>query len=354
MMPTALTRRTVLALPSVLAIGVKGAHAQTPENEVVLAGFGGTLEALFRNKIIPLFQDQTGIKLTYVVGTALSNYSKIVATRARSEIDVYWSNELTHVAGKSQGLYAALDPKVVVNLPDVVDVAKDPDGIGVGSYVIATVLQYNTEAYKEAGLPAPTSWNDLWDPRLKGRVALLSINVASSQDLLAILTRLQGGTEADISPGLKRVRALKDMGNLIAFAASPAEIDNMLVQKQAWITINSSPRPLILKQRGAPIDAVFPKEGAGFFMNFFDIVKSAPHPVAAQKLVNFLVSPEIQGLIAEGAVATPINRKVPLPASVKAAMEGQDVSKFIRIDRTIMNRDLDKWTEAWTREIESR
>lgn len=353
-MQVALTRRTILALPSAFMAGSMSAYGQTVEKEVVLAGYGGTLEALFRDKIIPIFQDQTGIKLTYIIGTALSNYSKIVATRAHSEIDVYWSNELTHIAGKSQGLYAALDPKLVTDLGDVVDIAKDADGIGVGSYVIATVLQYNTEAYKEAGVPAPTSWNDLWDPRLKGRVVLLSINVASSQDLLAILTRLEGGTEADITPGLNRVRALKDMGNLVAFAASPAEIDNMLVQKQAWITVNSSPRPLILKQRGAPIEAVFPKEGAGFFMNFFDIVKSAPHPVASRQLVNFLISPEIQALIAEGAVATPINRNVPLPASVKAATESHDINKFIRIDRAIMNRDLDKWTEAWTRQIESR
>ena len=54
-----------------------------------------------------------------------------MASRNSPEIDVYWSNELTHVAGKQQGLYEKLDPAVMTNLADVDDSAKDPDNIGV-------------------------------------------------------------------------------------------------------------------------------------------------------------------------------------------------------------------------------
>jgi putative spermidine/putrescine transport system substrate-binding protein len=260
------------------------------------------------------------------------------------------------VAGKQQGLYAKLDPAIVTNLRDVIPLGRDADDIGVASYLIATVIQYNTQAYADAGIPPPTSWEDLWDPRLKGKVALLTFNVAASQDLVAILTRVQGGTEADVRPGIRKLKSLRDSGNLAAFAATPAELDNMLIQKQAWATVQSSPRPLILKLKGAPIDAAFPKEGAGFFTNYFDVVRNAPHPKNAQVLVNFLISPEIQRLIAEEAVATPILKGVPGPKSLEGKMPTteQGLAGLIRIDRATMNRELEKWADMWNREVESK
>jgi putative spermidine/putrescine transport system substrate-binding protein len=140
------------------------------------------------------------------------------------------------------------------------------------------------------------------------------------------------------------------------FASSPAELDNMLVQGQAWATVNGSPRGFILKDRGAPIDFAFPKEGAGFFSNYFEVVKNAPHPKAAQMLVNFLISPEIQLIIANGMVAAPINKKVVLPEKLRAQTPSTEaeVKKLIRIDRVEMNKQLDNWAELWNREIETK
>ncbi len=355
-----ITRRTSLAMGASVIAGyglqTKQAKAAGAESEVVLAGYGGTFEQFTRNEIMPTFEKATGIKVKLVIGTALSNFAKVVASRNSPEIDVYWSNELTHVAGKQQGLYEKLDPAIVTHLPEVTEAVRDPDGIGVASYVMATGIQYNSKAFADAGVPAPTAWSDLWDPRLKGKIALYTFSVAYSQDLLAILTRLAGGTEKDIRPGLERLKALKASGNLTMFASSPAELDNMLVQGQAWATVNGSPRGFILKDRGAPIDFAFPKEGAGFFSNYFEVVKNAPHPKAAQMLVNFLISPEIQLVIANGMVAAPINKNVVLSDKLKAQTPSTEaeVKKLIRIDRVEMNKQLDNWAELWNREVEGK
>jgi putative spermidine/putrescine transport system substrate-binding protein len=357
-----ITRRATLGIGASLIAGyglrARPALAQAgrTEGEVVFAGYGGTFEQFARNELIPAFEKQTGIKVRFVVGTALSNFAKVMASRSSPEIDLYWSNELTHVAGKQQGLYEKLDPAICTNLADVTESAKDPDNIGVASYVMATGIQYNSKAFADAGMPAPSAWSDLWDPRLKGKIALYNFSVAYSQDLLAILTRLAGGTEKDIRPGLERVKALRTSGNLAMFASSPAELDNMLIQGQAWATVNGSPRGFILKDRGAPIDFAFPKEGAGFFANYFEAVKNAPHPKAAQTLINFLIGPEMQLAIANGMVAAPINRKVVLSDKLKAQTPSSEaeIKKLIRIDRVEMNKQLDNWAEMWNREIEAK
>ena len=339
-------------------LGAASVHAQPAgvEAEVVMASPGGTFEQFNRNEIIPAFEKATGIKIKLVIGTVLSNYAKVVAARNNPDIDVYWSNELTHTSGKQQGLYEKLDPKVVTNLADVYDFAKDPDGIGVNAYVLATGIQYNSKALREAGIPAPTSWNDLWDPRLKGKVALYSFDLGYSQDLLVLLARAAGGSEKNIRPGLEKLKTLRTSGNLAMFVSSPAELDNMLVQGTAWMTVNGSARAFILKDRGAPIDFAFPKEGAGYFTNYFEVVKNAPNPKAAQLLVNFLIGSEMQLVIAKGVVAAPINKKVAIPDSLrgKAPLGEAELKKLIRIDRVEMNRQFDSWAEMWNREIDTK
>jgi putative spermidine/putrescine transport system substrate-binding protein len=330
--------------------------SQTNENEVILGGYGGTYEQFTRNLIMPIFEKATGIKIKLVVGTALSNYSKVVSTKNNPEIDVYWSNELTHVSGKQLGLYEKLDPKIMTQLQNVYPIAKDPDGIGVLSHIQVTGFQYNSAKFKQAGIPVPSSWNDLFDPRLKGKVALYNFGVAFSQDLLVILTRLQGGTEKDVRPGLERLKALKSSGNLSFFATSPAEMDNMLIQGQAWIAVNSGPRSFMLKDRGAPIDFAIPKEGGGLFANYFDIVKNAPHPKAAQILTNFLISPEVQEIIAKDVIAAPVNSKVIVSEALKERIpfSEEKLRKLIKIDRVEMNRQLDSWADMWARELEGK
>jgi putative spermidine/putrescine transport system substrate-binding protein len=350
---TGFNRRRVLVYATSLAGALALSGACQAADQVVLAGYGGSIENAMQEKVIPAFEKKTGIKVSYVVGTALSNYSKVVAARNSPEVDVYWSNGLTHVAGKQQNLYEKLDPGIVTNLSDVYDSAKDPDGIGVASYVLATGIEYNTKAYADAGIAAPKSGNDLWNPKLKGKVALYTFNVAYSQDLLVIMTQLAGGTAKDVQPGLDKLKSLKASGNLTTFSSTPAELDNIMVQGQSWVTVNGSARAFILKNQGAPIDFVFPKEGAGFFTNYFDVVKGAPHPKAAQALVDFLISPEAQAAIAESTVTAPINKKTKISDKLAAEVpNGDEIAHMIQIDRGIMNANLDKWASLWNRQIE--
>ncbi|MCO5089586.1 ABC transporter substrate-binding protein [Bosea sp. (in: a-proteobacteria)] len=339
----------------VRALAQTAAQLQAAEKEVVLAGYGGTIEQFMRDKLIPDFEKKTGIKVTYVVGTAFTNYAKVNASRNNPDIDIYWSNELTHVAGKQQGLYEKLDPAVLTNLADVYDVAKDPDNIGVGSYILATGIQYNSDALKAAGIEPPKTWEDLWDPRYKGKIAMYSFNVAYSQDLVALMARYLGGTEKDVKAGIAKLKTLRENGNLVKFVNSPAELDTMMVQGQAWVTVNGSARSGILQSQGAPIAFSYPKNGTGYFTNYFDVVKNAPHPKAAQIFVNYLIGEEGQQLLARGTVAAPVNKKVAIPDDLKAIVPSpEEAAKLIKIDRGEMNAQLDNWAAMWDREIQGK
>ena len=340
---------SALAMPR-----LAGAQAKI-ESEMVFATFGGALETMVRDQLAPPFEKATGCKVVLSVGTALSNLAKVQAAKDRPTIDVYWSNELTHAAGKRLGLFAKVDPAVVKNLDKVYDLAKDPDGIGVMSSMTALGIAYNKQKLAEAGIPAPTSWKDLWDPRLKGRVELTTFGVAFSQDFLVLMAKLNGGSEDNIKPGLDKIKELKAMGIIGFLPSTPAEMDKLLSQGAAWIAVEPTVRAYPLADQGLPIDFAYPKEGAGAFANYFDIVKGAPHPVAAQAFVNYMLSDEAQLVLAKQYYG-PINKNVKLPPDLAAKVPygTERMGSLVKINRAKMNEKLDDWNEQWSREIEAK
>jgi putative spermidine/putrescine transport system substrate-binding protein len=325
------------------------------QQKIVLGSYGGTIEQFMRNVAIPAFEKETGIQVVYVTGTALSNYSKVLATRSNPEMDIYWSNDLTHLGGKLQGLYEKLDPSIVTNLKDVLESLRDPDGIGVPSHISTTGLQYNSKIFKERGWNPPTSWFDLWDPKFKGKVALYSIGVLYSQEFLGTMTRVLGGSEKNIGPAIKKIKELRDTNGIVAFPTSPADMDNVMVQEQAWITVNASIRTLALKERGSVLEYVDPKEGGVLFSVYFDVVKGSRNPVGAQRFINHMLSADMQTKAAAGLGYAPVNTKATIPEKwAKYMPTAKTIHSFVKLDREVENRNLDEWIETWNREIEAK
>lgn len=351
------TRRHVLAgIAGVGAASIlpQGGRAAGPlEKEVVFACNGGVQEQMFR-AIGTSFEKATGTKVNYVIGTMLSQMAQIQATRARPEIDVLFGSDLTHAAGKTTGLFEKIDTGVI-DTKQVYPSALDDDGIGIVCSLTTIGIGYNVQKYKEAGIPAPVSWFDLWDPRLKGKVAICNFGITWIQDFLALISRLSGGSEKDIKPGIAKIKELKTNGNLAFMPNSPAELENLLTQGSAWVTVTASVRTYQLQGQGYPFDFVYPKEGASLYANWMDIIKNAPHPKAAQAFVNHVLTPEAQMILA-GGLYGPSNRSVVLPPEMarKAPYGEVRIKSLVPLDRVTMNADLDKWNDAWTREIEAR
>ena len=86
----------------------------------------------------------------------------------------------------------------------------------------ATGFQYNAQKFKEAGASrCRRRGTTSRIPRLKGKVALYNFSVAFWQDLLVIMTKISGGTEKDVRPGLEKIKAWRTSGLRATFAPAP-------------------------------------------------------------------------------------------------------------------------------------
>jgi putative spermidine/putrescine transport system substrate-binding protein len=345
------TRRTVLA-GGLAAPFIRRARAA---GVVVLGCYGGSIEAFFRNAVLPPFEAETGIKVTYVSGTALSLLSKLLATRDQPELDVNWANNLTHAAAVQAGLIERIDPAIVTRMGELLPIAHTPGDVGVTTQIASTGLQYNTELFKRAGWAPPTSWLDLWDPKYKGKVALYSIAILYSQQLLGLMARLTGGDETNVGPALKKIKELKDMGNIAVFANTPAEMDSIMAQGQAWITVNGGVRALAMQAAGAPMAFVAPKEGAIRFDLVMEPVKGAAHPREAQQFINFFLRADIQEKCAENLFYGPVNESAKVPERLVGIIPygRKAIADLVQLNAQVVNRDLSDWIDQWNRTIES-
>ena len=344
-------RLAALLLALAILPGPAAPIAQT--REVVFLGFGGTHEKNMRERVLPPFEKKSGITVVYVVGTTASNFARVQAQKARPEADVLWNNDLIHVAGKAMGLFERLDPGRIGNLKDVHDIARDPDGIGVMQGFQAHGLQYNAKVFKERGWPAPASWMDLWKPELKGRVGLYSWSNGYAHYFVPWVARLEGGSERATDAAFRKLRELAPSAP--TFPNSPAELDNLFKQGEVWIAHNGSSRVYELAATGFPVEFAYPREGTLSFGNWFNVLKGAPHPEAAQELVNYLIGSEAQELFARHVYFGPVNRLTRLDADVARKVPyGEQVSTLVKLDFQAMHENLPRWTERWNREIERR
>ena len=321
--------------------------SSSDEKTLVFGGFGGSQQTAMEEKVIPAFEKKYDVKVTYVTGTSDELMAK--ARQKSSGLDVIWTNATTHYAGKQAALFSRLDPKLVDNLDDVYDFAKDPDDVGVATGVQSVGLTYNTKIFKTRGWQVPTSWKDLLDKRYRGHLAGYNIPIGYANLLLVEFARLYGGSPGNLEPGWQALQRMNKLSG--AWVSPPAQMTSMVAEGSAWIAYNGSSRAYASKSAGDPVGFVNPSEGALAYPQYFDVLKTAPQGELAQKFVNFALSAQAQQDMAAVAMLGPVNDTVKLADDVaKTVPYGKDaIASLVQIDSDPLNASLDEALKRWTR-----
>src|SRR6185369_777102 len=140
-----------------------------------VATYGGPwkdgLQALIATEM-----EKLGAKVEFTTGPPSAHLAKLIAARGKAP-----PFDLTEVDEPSAPLFLRADVLQkydVAKLPNaaglVSPIAKD--GRLVPDWVFEDGVVYNADKFKELGLPKPTRYRDLLDPKLKGRVGVPDIS----------------------------------------------------------------------------------------------------------------------------------------------------------------------------------
>ncbi|MDQ4214456.1 ABC transporter substrate-binding protein [Microbacterium sp. ASV81] len=253
-----------------------------------------------------------------------ANYGEVISTfQKKYGITVNVENP---DASSQDEINAVASRKGQDRSPDVIDVGHDFDVAAAQQGLLApyqvasfakipagqkekTGLWYNDMGgYVSIGCDAgrvttcPTTFKDLLDPQYKGKVALSGNPVKSASAFGAVYAAAiaNGGSFANIQPGLDFFTKLTRSGNFNPVEATPATMEKGETPIAVVWDYRNAAYADELKTKGITWNVQVPKDGV--FAQYYSqaIVKWAPHPAAARLWQEFLYSTEGQNLWLKG------------------------------------------------------
>jgi iron(III) transport system substrate-binding protein len=256
------------------------------------------------------FENRTGIKVEVVrqsTGVMLSFLKFERDDAADTTIDVLFGGPAdAYVIGARDGLFEKYTS------PERANIARDhmdTDGYWSGIYLGSIGFAVNPRRLNDLGLSAPTGWEDLLSPKLRGEISMANpVSSGTGYTILATLAQIMGKDRA-----IEYLKAL-DL-NILDYTRSGAMPGKLAGLGQIVVGILFSHDVLAFQQQGYEIDLIFPEEGTGFEIGGIAIVKGTKRLEEAKKFVDFMLSAEGQNLYAAmGEFRLPTNRLAAIPA----------------------------------------
>ncbi|HEY8048985.1 MAG TPA: putative 2-aminoethylphosphonate ABC transporter substrate-binding protein [Ramlibacter sp.] len=278
--------------------------------------------------------------------------AKLLAEKSNPQADVVMGVAASSLALlDKQGMLQAYAP---VNLGAIVpkyrDTKNPPNWWGMD--VWGATVCFNTVEAQKRGIPRPETWQDLTKAVYKGQIVMP--NPASSGtgffDVSAWLTLW--GDDGGKGGGWKYMDALHE--NIAQYTHSGSKPCNMAASGEYVMGISFEYRANTNKAKGAPIDLVFPKEGLGWDLEAFGIMKGTKKLDAAKQLADWASSKDAMVLYGKNfAITAQPGVAAPL-ANVPADYE----SRLVKMDfgTTAENRErvLAEWTKRYDGKSEKK
>jgi iron(III) transport system substrate-binding protein len=291
-----------------------------------------------------MFEERSGLIVNPRFDTEASKtvglVSAIIEERARPRCDVFWNNEIAHTVRLAQlGLLEPYRSDAAVNIPRQF---VDPQGRYTGFAARARILIVNVERIPDPADYPQSMW-DLLDPKWRGACGVARPLTGTTLTHFTALRGVLGEQE------FNRFLDGLDENQVVFLPSNGATMREVAAGELAFAFTDTDDFHVALAGKGAPVAAVFPDQGEGgvgtmLIPNSVAIIKGGPHPEAARRLVDFIVSEEVEALLAASESA-----QIPLRASVKGPERVLHVGQFKAMawDPEEVAQDLEKMSRIF-------
>jgi iron(III) transport system substrate-binding protein len=267
------------------------------------------------------FSKATGIKINRIEGGEDALIERIRNEGARSPADVLITVDAGRLWRAEQlGLFqpvksATLDSRIPANL-------REPGGLWYGFSTRARLIAYNKAKVKPGEIG---SYEELADPKWKGRVCMRSSTSVYNLSLLGALISHLGEAKAEAwAQGVRANLAVEPKGGdtdqLKAVAAGQCDVT---ISNQYYYARLLRSEKADERRTGEQLGVVFPNQASwGTHVNISGagVLKNAPHRDAAVRFLEYLASDAAQRYFADGNNEWPAVRSVKIDNPVLKAL----------------------------------
>ena len=279
-------------------------------------------DQVFSEPILRDFERDTGIRVKPVFDTEEAKstgvLNRLLAEKNNPQADIYWANEpIRAEVLKQENVAAAYQSSSAEGIPARF---KDPQGCWTGFSARARVLLVNNSVAEK-----PKSINGYVDPKFNGKTVIANPLFGTTTTEIAALFILWGNEKAN------RFLAAMKRNNVKVATSNGESADFVASGDSAFGLVDSDDAANRIKQ-GKPVEMIYPDQGdnqLGCFIvpNAVVLIKNGPHPDAAKKLIDYLLSAETERKLAasdaaqiplhEGVETPPIVRKIENPKTMQ-------------------------------------
>ncbi len=297
-------------------LGVGGCRSpESTQNAARTVTVYVSTDRVFSEPVLREYEGRSGVTVNAVYdteetkSTGLAN--RLLAEKARPQADVFWSNEpVRTLVLKSRDVLASYRSPSAEGIPAAL---LDPDGYWTGFSARIRVIAYNTKAVTPND--APQSIFDLADPKWKDQVAMADPRFGSTSFHVAALYALAGDDKMD--DFFRRLKA-----NGVRIVEGNSVVRDLVARGEVKTGLTDTDDVNVAIENGQPVGMVLPdREGLGVpvMPNMVSLIAGAPHPEEARKLIDYLLSADVERQLAQSeAVQIPLHAGVPGPKNIPA------------------------------------
>lgn len=339
----------ILALMLVLT-GMVGCTQQNGGDsepaELIISTWGFSEDLLWSNVFTP-FEEEHNVKIILETGNNSDRLTKL-KSNPDSGIDIIYLAEAFAQQGIDAGLFEVIDYSKIPNAEKSISNAQYLIEEGYGP---AFTLNRASIAYIPSMVDFEvTSWSDLWDPSLEGKVTIPEITTTFGPSTMYIASSVGGVdiTDDNGNTAFNQLELLKP--NLVKTYSRSSDMANMFASGEVAMAIAADFSFGTIKA-GSP-DAVFvdPVEGTYLNFNTINIVKGTDDLDLALEFINYALSTEVQTLNAKTLNESPVNSEVELTEEEAADLTyGDKILNSNIVDHKFTNPLNAEWVEKWNR-----
>jgi len=278
-----------------------------------------SVDQIFSEPVFRRFEAQTGIEVKALFDTEETKstgvLNRLIAEAAHPQADVFWSGDPVRP-------FLLMDRDLVTPYRSAQAAAipssfKAGDGRWTGFAARARVLLVNTE--RLGARPAPDSVLDLADPQWRGEAAMANPLFGTTTMHTAAWFSIWGEQKAKAF-----LNALKD--NQVRIASSNGEVKRLVASGEITFGLTDTDDAFVALQSGAPVSVVYPDQGEGdmgalVMPTVVVKIRGGPNSETAVQLIDFLLSAEVETMMADSAAHIPLRDGLSAPEFVRSGSD---------------------------------
>jgi iron(III) transport system substrate-binding protein len=273
-----------------------------------------------------------GVKVSVIRTTGQVAYERLSQDLRNNapQCDVFSATDVGHMpALKRRNALARYEPPEAAHISPAFRGLEDP-GFSYPTTSTLMMMIVNTARVKPED--APKSWNDLLDPRWRGRVAFGHPAFSGYVGVWTVQMRKMYGW--------KWFEKLAD--NKPRFGRSGNDPITLLNAGECLVGLGPLSTTLLSASKGNPIAVIYPEDGSVLCTGPSTVMASAPHPNAARLFMNWMLSEDFARLCIEQRI-DPARGGMP---AVEGARPLTDV-KLLRVGTDELVKAVPEVIEQW-------